>query len=205
MADDQVSSESQPQEGMDAQIEHLTTSANQVAWSSSRQFLFQTALFIQSLWNLVSHVFETTKTVSVSVVRGLQAKNYVFFQGSTYPYRQQEYSLTGPGVPPIEWYYNADTKLFLSSSLVATTDEYQRHHMPWLSGQIRYNDLVLYDITEFLEELYWAGTTRPSPAHVLAAWSLDSGIVIQNTNKITIQTINEDGTESTLSICGQAT
>jgi hypothetical protein len=59
-----------------------------------------------------------------------------------------------------------------------------------------YNNLVLYDISEYLQEVKWAGTARPSTRHVLAAWSLHSGIVLHSIDGILLQTINEDGTET---------
>ena len=65
---------------------------------------------------------------------------------------------------------------------------------------MKYNDLVLYDISEFLQEVKWSGLERPSAARVLAAWSLDSGIVLNSVNGITLSTINEDGTESNLDL-----
>jgi hypothetical protein len=123
---------------------------------------------------------------------------YVFFQNSNYPYRSQEITLAGPGIAPIDWYYNADKMLFVSYPVYNTSSLYETHHLEWLSGQVRYNDLVLYDITEFLQQVRWAGSARPSPARVLAAWSLHSGIVLNATEGLTLQVISEDGSESSL-------
>lgn len=167
----------------------------------AQRFGLQTLLFLQVVWTLLSQLLSTTQTVSTSILRGIQSKTYVFFQGSTHPYRLQEYTLTGPGVPPVEWYYDADKKVFVSSLLYNTSTEYESHHLQWLSGQILYNNLVLYDISEYLQEVKWAGETRPSTRHVLAAWSLHSGIVLHSIDGILLQTINEDGTETSIPIC----
>ena len=160
----------------------------------------QALLWVQFIWNVLSYISNKTIVVSKSVVRGLQHKSYIFFQGSTYPYRLQDYALSGPGVAPVEWFYDADKKLFLSSALYNTSTEYNTHHFQWLTGEIKYNNLVLYDISEFLEDMKWAGASAPSPSHVLSAWSLYSGIVLNNKDGLVLHTINADGTESNLNL-----
>jgi hypothetical protein len=171
---------------------------HQLAWQYTQQVGLHAFLWLQVLWQILSSVASTTQTVSKGVIRSLQAQQYVFFERSNYPYRLQDYSLTGPGVASVDWYYNADTKLFVSSALYNTTTDYTTHHLEWLTGQIRYNSLVLYDISEYLQQVKWAGTARPSAARVMAAWSLHSGIVLSGMDGITLQTINEDGSESVL-------
>ncbi len=167
-----------------------------------QRFGLQSLLFLQLLWTLLTRAASTTQTVSLGVVRSLQTQLYVFFQDKPYPYRAQVTTLAGPGIPPIEWYYNADTKVFVSSNLYNTTNEYHTHHFEWLMGEIRYNDLVLYDISEFLQQARWAGTSRPSPSLILAAWSIHSGIVLNLRDGLVLKTINEDGSESALQLRG---
>lgn len=181
-------------------VQHLQppTPSHQVAWQYTQQFGIQAFFWIQFLWRILSVVASTTQTVSKGVIRSLQAQQYVFFERSNYPYRLQDYSLTGPGVASVEWYYDAEKTLFVSSSLYNTTTDYNTHHLEWLTGQIRYNNLVLYDISDFLQQVKWAGNSRPSAQRVMAAWSLQSGIVLSGMDGITLQTINEDGSESTL-------
>jgi len=161
-------------------------------------FGIQAFLWIQLLWNVLSYVSEKTVVVSKSIVRGIQAKTYVFFEGSSYPYRIQDYSLAGPGVAPIEWFYDADKKVFLDSRVYNSSVNFPTRHFEWLSGEIKHNNLVLYDISDYLEEIRWAGAHKPSPSRVLAAWSLHSGIVLNAREGLTLHTINEDGSESRL-------
>ena len=163
-------------------------------------FGLQALLWIQFVWTLLSYVGSKATVVSKAVARSLQTKMYVFFQGSNYPYRLQDFTLAGPGVAPVEWFYNADAKVFLDSRLYNTTQEVETHHFDWLSGEIRYNDLSLYDITDFLEDINWGGAQKPSPSRVLAAWSLHSGIVLNGKEGLVLHTINQDGSESSLPI-----
>lgn len=161
-----------------------------------------TLLWLQFLWTVLCRVTEATQSVSVSVLRGFQGRVYVFFQGSTHPYRLQDYTIAGPGVPAVEWYYNFDKKLFMSSNTYNTTSEINSHHFEWLSGEIKYNNLLLHDISEYLQEAKWAGAARPSAAVILSAWSLHSGIILHLSEGIQLHTINQDATESVLSTRG---
>lgn len=165
-----------------------------------QRFSLQTLLFLSMVWSLLSHAASVTQTVGVGVARSLQTQLYVFFQGSTYPYRVQDYTIAGPGIAPVEWYYNADSKVFISANLYNTSNEIQSHHFEWLSGEIQFNGLSLYDVTEFLQQVRWAGASRPSSALVLAAWSLHSGIVLNLRDGLVLKVIQGDGSESTLTV-----
>jgi hypothetical protein len=176
---------------------------HEVAWQYTQQIGLQTFLFLQVVWNFISYVASTTQTISKGVLRSVQKQLYVFFEHSNHPYRAQEIHLTGAGVAPVEWYYDADKSLFISSALYTTTTDYETNHLEWLCGQIKYNNLVLYDISEFLQQIRWAGRVKPSVSRVLAVWSLHSGIILNAGEGLTLQTINEDGTESTLVLRGQ--
>ena len=170
----------------------------QMALFYAQRFGLQSLLFLQVLWTLLSRAASTTHTIGLGVTRSLQTQLYVFFQASLYPYRAQDITLAGPGIAPVEWYYNADEKVFLSSAVYNSTNEYHTHHLQWLAGEVKYNDLVLYDVSDFLQQVRWAGATRPSAALVLAAWSLHSGIVLNLREGLVLKTINEDGAESSL-------
>lgn len=170
------------------------------AWELTQTYGLHALLWAQFFWTWISFFGAKGYEVSKNIVRSFQPHIYVFFQGSNYPYRLQEYSIAGPGVAPVEWFFDSDQQLFLASNVYNTTTEYDTKHFEWLSGQIKYNGLVLYDITEFIQEVKWAGTSRPSPARILSAWSLSSGIVLNFSEGLTLCTINEDGTESVLSL-----
>jgi hypothetical protein len=168
-----------------------------------QRFGLHSLLFLQFLWTFLSRAASTAHTVSMSVVHSLQPQLYVFFQGCVYPYNKaQMASLAGPGIPQIEWYYNADKKLFLSSNVYNSTNEYQTHHLEWLAAEVKYNDLVLYDVTDFIQQVKWAGAEKPNASLVLAAWSIHSGIVLNLREGLVLKTINEDGTESLLPLRG---
>jgi hypothetical protein len=180
-----------------AHLEHRHHTVH-TAWELTQTYGLQALLWLQFCWTWVSFFGSKGYEISKNVVRTFQPHIFIYFQGSTYPYRVQDYAIAGAGVAPVEWFFDADKQMFIASNLYNTTTEYEPRHFEWLSGQIKYNDLLLYDITEFLQEVRWAGNERPSPAHILSAWSLSSGIVLNLTEGLTLCTINEDGTESVL-------
>ncbi len=197
---EEESSEEEVEEPVHTAPRHVPVRYDIVARQYLQTFSLQALLFLQMMWTVLSRAANVTQSVSVGVVRSLQTQMYIFFQGSTYPYRLQNYTLSGPGIAPVEWYYNADTKVFVSSNLYNTSNEYQTHHFQWLSGEIQFNGLTLYDVTEFLQQVRWAGAAQPSTALVLSAWSLHSGIVLNMRDGLVLKTINQDGTESLLNV-----
>jgi len=181
----------------------LTHAPSPPSWTQTLTHVgIQTLLWLQFFWAVLSDVGSVAQTVGTSVLRGLQSKTYIFFQGSSYPLRLHDYTLTGPGVPPVAWYYDADKKIFYSGTVYNTTTEYELHHFEWLAGQIKYNNLTLYDVSDYLQQIKWAGQERPSAAIVMAAWALHSGVVLTLLDGITLFTINEDATETSVPLRG---
>lgn len=170
------------------------------SWEFARHLGFQTLLWMQYVWSILSEVGSVAQTVGTSVLRGLQSQTFVFFEGSTHPHRLQDYTLTGPGVPPVVWYYDADKKVFYSGTVYNTTTEHHLHHFDWLAGQVKYNNLILYDVSEYIQQAKWTGQQAPPASIVMSAWALHSGIVLTLLDGITLCTINQDASESSLSL-----
>jgi hypothetical protein len=171
-------------------------------WIFSTEATLQALLWFNFIVNLALHGYSFVSKVSKGILRSVQSETYVFFHDSSYPYRLQDYQLQGPGIAPIEWYYDADKKLFISANEYETSEEYFPRHFPYLSGEVRYNDLTLHDITEFVNEVRWVSTgSHPSPKHLLAAWTLHSGIVLLNNKEhLTLRCIMDTGNEATIRI-----
>jgi hypothetical protein len=202
--DDDTHSESSIEEQEEHSAPHMIPPSHSTTHSDMVRLLqhcgIQTLFFLHTVWTWISYAADKAQVVTKGVVRSLQSKTYVFFKDNTYPYRLQEFVTTGPGVAPVEWYYDADQKLFVASHLYTTNTGAISRHFQWLSGEIKYNGLVLYDVSDFLEDAKWAGVTQPTPSRILAAWSLHSGIVLEFREGLTLHTINEDGTESVLQL-----
>lgn len=163
------------------------------------RFLMLTMNFLGTSWDVV-------KKTGKAVRNSFQDTLYVFFEGSSYPYPLEDLVLNSPGVPPVEWYYNASKNTFVTARLQTNSQHYTTHHIPFLSAQIQYNDLTLYDISDFIDSVRWAGEDgepMPNVDHLVSAWSLSSGIVVQRSPSMKLLVINTDGNDAQIPLRNQ--
>jgi hypothetical protein len=103
-------------------------------------------------------------------------------------------STIGPGVPPVSWVYNLETNILSNN-----TSEPLKN-IPWLSANIRFNGLNLYSLDDFISEIKYSTTSDvPCPAVIVGAWSLCTGIVLDNQVELELSIITEEGDEIVLS------
>jgi hypothetical protein len=148
------------------------------------------------VWTYLLTLKNSAVDMSRKVYRSLMPDTYVFFGSSPFPYRMTDVNTSGPAVAPISWYYDADTQFFLSGRMFETQKPYRAHHLPFLSAVVKYDTLVLYDISDFVESLKWAGDEgeeHPPVSFILAAWTLRSGVVIQNSDLLRLEVIDDNG------------
>ena len=58
--------------------------------------------------------------------------------------------------------------------------------------EILENERVIFDLTDFLEKLKIYGNTMPSVEHIVGAWQVSSGIVLDVTSPYVVRHITED-------------
>ena len=159
-------------------------------WYLSAEYVLPVLSLLNFLWALTSSIGGFGYTVGSGVWKSLQPNLYLFYEGYTYPYKATEFKLSGPGIPKIQWFYDSSKKIFTNPK---GSSEISR--FPWLSAEIKHLDLTLYDITEFIESIRYCSneTEIPSAEHVISAWSLDSGIVLDKVSQLQLSVINEEG------------
>lgn len=126
------------------------------------------------------------------LVDGYQTPLYVFLQGFPTPFRTSQIQLTALGTPPILWFYEPERRLFYKR---ASSSE-ASHRLPFLTAEIKQGDTLLYDCSDFFNSLRWQapeGTPHPSFEEILAAWTLESGIVLAHNPSFTLECFNEEG------------
>lgn len=163
-------------------------------WVSREQVLAYSIQLVNLLWTFLSNSYQVTKKVSYSVYSGFQPETYYFFKDSAHPWDARRVNLSRAGSPHVDWHYNADTKTFSR-----TENDGHLHHFPYLTAEIYHGELSLYDITSFTEVLKWTGgETSPSPNHVLSAWSLETGILLDPSLPLVLKVITQEGEESSI-------
>lgn len=156
--------------------------------------LYYSLQFINLVWALLESTIKVTKKVSTSVYSGLQEQTYYFFKDSAFPWDSRRVKLHAAGSPHVDWYYNADTKIFRREE-----SDGHLHHFPYLTAEIYHGDLALYDITSFTESLKWTGgDAAPSANHVLSAWYLETGILLDPSLPLVLRICNEEGEMKTI-------
>jgi hypothetical protein len=158
--------------------------------------------FLNWSLNSLQSAWSVTKKVSYAVKESMKDEMYVFFNGSSYPYRVKDIHLDHPGTPPIEWYYNASTQSFISSRVYNSSQTYQTKHIPYLTAEIKYNDLTLYDASDYINSVRWVGEEMPNARQLISAWTVHSGIVLQVSKDMTLFVIDTDGSERKVSLTG---
>lgn len=158
------------------------------------QFLRASASFLQLVWQVLANAGN-------GIRRSFKDDIYVFFRGSSYPYLLDTLELQKPGMPEIDWYYNAKTHTFVTARLYNNSSQYHTHHLPYLSAEVKYNDLVLYDVTDFVNGARWAGEegeAMPDVNHIISAWTLTTGIVLKRSDGMRLSFVNTDGNDAAL-------
>lgn len=159
-----------------------------------QQVLLYSVQLVNLVWGFMSSAYQFTKKVANSVYVGLQPETYYFFKESAHPWDARRVNLSRAGSPHVDWFYNADTHTFSRQE-----NDGHLHHFPYLTAEIYHGDLALYDITSFTESLKWTGgETAPSANHVLSAWFLDTGILLDSSLPLVLKVITQDGVESTI-------
>ena len=162
---------------IDASISHFT-----------REILTTGLGLFNMAWDFTIEIVSFTGTLLKNVHRSFEPNVFVFFKDSYYPYRLAELYLNSPGSAEIEWYYDAGKKLFYQSN----SELHGSRHFPYLSSEIKYNDLTLYDISEFIEAMHWSARQAPSAEYILGIWMMQKGIVLSKRH-LNLSVINEEG------------
>lgn len=147
---------------------------------------FRVFLALQKVFEIL---FSTGVFVTNRLVAASRPREFVFFKEYAVPYPAHIVKTVGPGIPSVAWYYNMDTNRLTYDS----DDSFKS--VPWLSARIQYNGMNLYSLDDFISEVKYSssGSNAPSPAVLVGAWSLQSGIVLDNKANLELCVITELG------------
>jgi hypothetical protein len=161
----------------------------------------RTISFVQTV---VSLTVGTTKKTYAALADAFSEEVYVFFKGDSTPYRSRRLISEGPGIPSVEWTYNKTTKTF-TSSYTCSAETTRHKYLEWLSASVQYNGLNLYSLDDIIESttVIHPNETMPSNEILVAAWALQSGVVLDKTIDLKLFIIHSSGKEETVSLWKQ--
>lgn len=149
------------------------------------------------LWATAEATWGFIKRFVSGVIEVLGPQNYVFFKGNPTPYRATVVNEKASGSTPVDWYYNPDKHIFLDP-----TDALLHHvrPLPILSAEIVLDGRTFYDLTDFAEtvRVYSEDERAPSIQHLIGAWGLSSGIVLDHARGFETHVILNNGSAAVL-------
>ena len=136
----------------------------------------------------VSYLYKT-------LVDAYSVKKYLLFERIATPYNRSDVNLGSASSALPLWYYRDDTRTFVEWNLHYTMEEGEKMHdpseVPVLSIAITDGERIIHDLTDYMESvrIFHSTGAVPSVAHILGAWSLSSGIVVNPSNNYFVTVI----------------
>lgn len=147
------------------------------------------------MFNYITAVVEYTKNMYAKFLNAFSPENYLFFDINDTVYPEHLVNLSANLSATPVWVYSKDTTAF---RLYSERGRLVPLSLPYLSLEIVLEGEVQYDITEYIEKLKVYTTDNsdgpfPSLVSVLSAWSLHSGVVLDNNKAIIYRIITDSG------------
>jgi hypothetical protein len=136
----------------------------------------------------------TIHTLYTGVRNAFSVKTHILFEGISTPYDKVLVNTGAPSSAMPLWWYNKDETAFIEWSPLNDRDVKKGVSLPILSMTIVDEGRAIHDLTDFLEtvRVFHTNGVFPSIAHILGAWSLSSGIVLNTKREYFASIITSD-------------
>ena len=151
--------------------------------------LLRTYTFVSNTYDLLGSFFRKVYRVFSED----SEPTYVFFENIMHPYNASCLNISHAESALPDWYYKPHENMLLQWTFSAKMNSpFPRLRSKILSMEILENERVVVDLTEFLEKMKIYGTFMPSVEHIVGAWYVSSGIVLDTTSQYVVRHITED-------------
>ena len=160
------------------------------------------ALFVLRMYNyledVVSKCTATVGTLYSAVKHAFSVKTHILFEGISTPYDKALVNTGAPSSAMPLWHYEKGARVFLEWTPRINTEEamasMKGSSLPILSMTVVDEERVVHDLTDFLESVrvFHRNKAFPSVAHIIGAWSLSSGIVLNTKHDYFASIITSD-------------
>ena len=162
--------------------------------SMSSLFTFKLLRIYNSLLYIYDSVYSITSRIYDVVHDLYYPKTYLFFSKNGFPYECNIVNTDASSCAVPKWMYIPENWQFIEWGYAHIADLTLSHSLPILSMEIVQGDTVLYDLTDFIEKVrvYNDSIVDASPCmyHIVGAWSISSGIVLDPATGYTVRIIN---------------
>jgi hypothetical protein len=148
------------------------------------------------LANGIGHLFESCGRLWRSVEEVFGPREYIFFDYNPAPYLYSAVKETADGSANPIWIYDTNTKTFSEYDVEGEGRGGNVSKLPLLSLEVVFKDKIKYDLTDFIDNIRVRTIGNdvkagPSIAHILGAWGLSSGIVLDSMQGLDVRIIDE--------------
>ena len=158
----------------------------------------KSVLVLLGAYNCLEHTLSRFTGAVRRLYRGVKdaftEKVYYFFEKNPTGFLTTSVNISASSSAVPEWSYLPSKNTFFRWTRTPPTLHAEHfQELPLLSMEILENDLVVCDLTEFISTIRVHLDEQPlfpSIAHILGAWSLSSGIVLDNTRRFTTRIID---------------
>ena len=135
---------------------------------------------------MITSLFKTVSLVYTAITHSLKKKTYILFENISTPYPIENVVFGSPSSAVPDWYYLPDTNTFIRWQVGKSVDElafsaFYNKSLPVLSMEVTLSGETLFDLTDFIGTICASSHLEndfPSVAHIIGAWSLTSGVVL---------------------------
>jgi len=144
-----------------------------------------------SFFDGVAHLYKKIRTAIY------ENKTYIFFNDIAHPVLENMTNVDSSKSALPQWKYIADQYQFFEwypGGKTTVQNCLSSDSLPMLSMEILDGDDVIYDLTDFIQKVRVYKSTEAAPApsvqHVVAAWMLDAGTVLNPSRNYVVRYIN---------------
>lgn len=162
--------------------------------------------WLLSTYNYATNTLATASKFARKLVKAFYGvfvpDTYIFFDKIAHAYSTSKVNAYASTSAIPMWTYNSDTHEFFEWPMAASSRAGDQ--LPLLSMEIAEDGNIVYDITDFIEtvRVYNAcgEVCAPYISHIVGAWTLSSGIVLDPSKNFAVHLITNDGESQTLSL-----
>jgi hypothetical protein len=167
------------------------------------------ALWFLSLYNTFMNFFDGVAHLYKKICTAIyENKTYILFKDIAFPVLENLTNVESSKSALPQWKYIADQYQFFEwypGGKTTVQNCVSSDSLPMLSMEILDGDEVIYDLTDFIAKVrVYNSTDTPSLSieHIVAAWMLDAGTVLNPSRNYTVRYINTNAVTIELPLYG---
>lgn len=129
------------------------------------------------VYNVISNTVSKIIYSSQVIYRELNTTNtWIFLKDATIPVSTRSFIDSGISDSYIHWRATTSPPVFRNPN--ASIDTRQLKHISFLSFEITIQDIQTFDISDWINDIMWNGSTEPSIKDIVTLWSCEKGICL---------------------------